>query len=87
MPGPDSNVPTDGEGNGASVQGTEVAGMQLDATNTGAEAANDLSAPNAAHDESRLPAFLIIFFALLVASLIGFVAMRLRSEDEDLESV
>jgi len=81
--GSDNYVPSDSsDGNGAATVAatdTEVAGETVDA------AAN--AAQDAADDSSRIPAFLFIFFALVVAALIGFVAMRLRSEDEDLERV
>ena len=82
--------PTDAGGSDAQVNGngastgsdTSAAGETVDAT---ADASH--AAAQAAHDSSKLPAFLIIFFALLVASLIGLVAMRLRGEDEDVERV
>ncbi|MEY2467982.1 MAG: hypothetical protein QOF21_680 [Actinomycetota bacterium] len=80
--GSDNFVPSDSsDGNGAATgeaADTEVAGETVDA------------AAKASHDEadsSRIPAFLFIFFALLVAALIGFVAMRFRSEDEDVPRV
>ena len=69
--------PTDNTaGIDASVAGESVdtpAAIPADASHEAADAET--------HDSNKLPAFLTIFFALLVAALIAFVAMRMRSED------
>ena len=69
---------------GADSTDTTLAPAAVDTENVDATAQSH----HAAHESSsKMPAFLIIFFALLVAGLIGFVATRLRSEDEDVEQI
>lgn len=86
--GSDNYVPpANGDGSSDNGNGAEFEPVSSETESDTSDESSEQAAREDADESSRVPAFAIIFFALLTAGLIGLVVARMRNEDEDAETV